>query len=97
MMAIMVIPSDSFAQRKKSKKNKKTEQTSAKPKKNPNDYSNFVNKSTKTDDGLFHVHETKGKYYFEIPEDMFGKELLLVTRLREIPANLGGRICKCRY
>lgn len=90
MMAIMVIPSDSFAQRKKSKKNKKTEQTSAKPKKNPNDYSNFVNKSTKTDDGLFHVHETKGKYYFEIPEDMFGKELLLVTRLREIPANLGG-------
>ena len=90
MMAIMVIPSDSFAQRKKSKKNKKTEQTSAKPKKKPNDYSNFVNKSTKTDDGLFHVHETEGKYYFEIPEDMFGKELLLVTRLREIPANLGG-------
>ena len=78
------------AQRKKSK-DKKTEQTTPKPKKKKSpQYSDFVNKNTKTDEGLFKVHFSKNKYIYEIPKSYLGKEMLLVTRLKDIPAGLGG-------
>lgn len=79
------------AQRKKSKKNQKTTQTTPKVKKsNKPKYSDFVNAKTKTDDGLFKVHKTNNKYIYEIPKSYFGKEMLLVTRIKDIPAGLGG-------
>ena len=79
------------AQKKKSKKNTKTEQTTPQPKKSKTPkYSDFVTAKTKTDEGLFKVHKNKDKYLYEIPKLHFGKEMLLVTRIKEIPANLGG-------
>ncbi|WP_298765860.1 zinc-dependent metalloprotease [uncultured Polaribacter sp.] len=53
-------------------------------------YTDFVKKDTKTDEGLFKVHETKNNFLYEIPKNYFGKEMLLVTRIKELPANLGG-------
>ncbi|MAD97069.1 MAG: zinc-dependent metalloprotease [Flavobacteriaceae bacterium] len=77
------------AQRRKSKRNNK--QTAApKPKKKAPSYTTYVNKKTVSDDGLFKVHKNKGKFMYEIPKDLLGKEMLLVTRLREIPSGLGG-------
>ncbi len=93
MILCIAIPSDALAQRKKrkSKKNAKAVQIAKpKPKKKAPKYSDFVNKSTKTDEGLFHVHETKNKFYYEVPNKMLGKEMLLVTRLKDIPSRLGG-------
>ncbi|MFY0604752.1 MAG: zinc-dependent metalloprotease [Flavobacteriaceae bacterium] len=90
---LMAIPTDANAQRRKSKKNKKnqtTQVTKPKPKKKTPKYSDFVTKNSKTDKGLFDVHETKGKFYYEVPKNFFGKEMLLVTRLKEIPGGLGG-------
>lgn len=88
----MAIPTDSIAQRRKSKKNKKNQTTQiSKPKpKKKTGYASIVNKNTKTDKGLFDVHETKGKFYYEIPDKFLGTEMLLVTRLKEIPGGLGG-------
>lgn len=90
MILAFVIPIKMEAQKKKSKKNQ-TEQTPQKPKKSKiPKYSDFVNDKTKTDEGLFKVHENKGKFYYEIPKSHLGKELLLVTRIKDIPAGLGG-------
>ena len=88
----MAIPSEATAQRRKSKRNKKNQPTQvSKPKpKKKSGYASIVNKDTKTDKGLFDVHETKGKYYYEIPDSFLGTEMLLVTRLKEIPGGLGG-------
>lgn len=93
MILCIAIPTDASAQRRKSKKNKK--QTTnipvkPKPKKKTPKYADFVNKSTKTDKGLFDVHETKNKFYYEVPNSLLGKEMLLVTRLKDIPSGLGG-------
>jgi hypothetical protein len=78
------------AQRKKSK-NKKIEQTAVVPKKSKiPKYSDFVTSKTKTDEGLFKVHETNDEFIYEIPKSFLGKEMLLVTRLKELPAGLGG-------
>mgnify|MGYP003633368565 CR=1 FL=1 len=92
MILCIAFPSDLSAQRKKKKKKnaKTTAVAKPKPKKKTPQYSDFVNKTTKTDEGMFSVHETKEKFYYEIPNDILGKEMLLVTRLKEIPAGLGG-------
>ena len=85
-----LFPTSIEAQKRKSK-DKKTAQTAIKPKKSKTPkYSDFVNKSTKTDEGLFKVHTSKNKFVYEIPKSYFGKEMLLVTRLKDIPAGLGG-------
>ncbi len=79
------------AQRRKSKKKSKVEQPAPKPKKKSGPkYADFVNSKTKTDDGLFKVHHANNKYMYEIPKTHFGKEMLLVTRIKDIPSGLGG-------
>lgn len=78
------------AQKKKSKKDKKTAQVAPKQKKSKPSYKTYVNSKTKSDVGLFHVHNNNGKFIYEIPKSHFGKEMLLVTRIKDIPAGLGG-------
>ncbi len=91
MLLAFALPTKMDAQRRKSKKNQKTEQTAPKPKKSKTPkYSDFVKSETKTDDGLFKIHSTDNKFMYEIPKTHFGKEMLLVTRIKDIPANLGG-------
>jgi hypothetical protein len=90
LILAFTIPSEINAQEKKSK-NKKTAQTPSKPKKSKiPKYSDFVTSKTKTDEGLFKTHNTNNKYLYEIPKSHFGKEMILVTRIKEIPAGLGG-------
>ena len=77
--------------KRKNKKQNNKEVSIPKPKKSKTPkYSDFVNKNTKTDDGLFKVHETKGKFYYEIPNSLLGKEMLLVSRIKELPSGYGG-------
>ena len=83
-------PSELNAQRRKSKKKTTNTPVKTKPKKKGAKYSDFVKKSTKSDDGLFKVHNNNNKFMYEIPKVLFGKEMLLVTRIKDIPAGLGG-------
>jgi len=41
------------------------------------------------DEGLFNVYKDKSTYYYEIPNDRLGQELLLVTRMARTPNNVG--------
>ncbi|MBU3011856.1 zinc-dependent metalloprotease [Polaribacter vadi] len=92
MISVFAFQTEIKAQKKKSKK-EKTEQTptksTLKKSKSPK-YSDFVTAKTKSDEGLFKVHNTNNKFIYEIPESHLGKEMLLVTRIKEIPAGLGG-------
>ncbi|WP_445752751.1 DUF5117 domain-containing protein, partial [Polaribacter sp.] len=85
----VIFPSQINSQRKKSKD--KTQEVIATPqkKKSPS-FSDFVNKNTVSDKGLFTVHENKDSYLYEIPKSYLGKEMLLVTRIKELPSGLGG-------
>ena len=53
-------------------------------------YSKVITKDAISDDGLFDVHQVDDKYYYEIPHDMLKKDMLWVSRISQIPANLGG-------
>ncbi len=76
--------------KKKTKVAKKVLPVSNQKSKKGSQYIDYVNKNTKTDKGLFSVHELNNKFYYEIPDKLLNKDLLLVTRLKDIPAGLGG-------
>lgn len=53
-------------------------------------YSKVITSDAKTDDGLFKVHQVDDKFYYEIPNNTLKKDMLLVSRISQIPSNLGG-------
>lgn len=48
----------------------------------------FFKDKPQTQDGLITVHADKDKYYFEIQDSLYGKDLLLVTRISKASAGL---------
>jgi hypothetical protein len=86
---------DADAQRKKKKSKKDTKQTvkptpKPKPKKGAiQPYSSVVTKEHKTDKGLFDVHRKDDTYLFEIPNDLLGREMLMVTRIAKTASGIG--------
>jgi hypothetical protein len=90
LLFIFLLPKATNAQKKKSKDNKSKEILAKQKKDKTPTYKEFVKEETETDDGLFKVHKNKETFLYEIPKSYLGKEMLLVTRIREIPAGLGG-------
>ncbi|WP_428232079.1 zinc-dependent metalloprotease [Flavobacterium sp.] len=93
MAVFMLFSTQQFAQSNK-KKSKKDEPGVAPPEKKSEsaikEYGKVITKDAISDDGLFKVHKVDKKYYFEIPNKYLDKDMLLVSRLSKLPANLGG-------
>lgn len=56
-------------------------------------YDKIISKDAVSHRGLFNVHEVEDRYYFEIPDSLLQRELLVVTRFIKTPAgasNYGG-------
>lgn len=72
------------------KKKKDTEKATEKPNKDAiKAYDLVITKDAKTDKGLFDVHIVEDKYYYEIPDSLFNKEMLMVSRISKTAANIG--------
>ena len=80
---------------KKSKKKKSKDAVEApaekpKPKKDAIlAYDKVITKEAKTDDGLFKVHEIDEKYFYEIPDSLLEREMLMVTRISKTATGIG--------
>ena len=61
-------------------------------------FSKVITKDAKSDEGLFTVHKVDDKYYFEIPDSLLEREVLLVSRIAATVQNLsfGGAGMKAR-
>ena len=66
---------------KKKKKGEETEQTKPKEKSPIKKYSEVITAKAVTDEGLITTHKVDDKYYFEIPESLLEKQLLIVSRI----------------
>ncbi len=53
-------------------------------------YVKVITAATITDDGLFKTHQVDESFFYEIPNNMLEKDMLWVTRIAQIPSNLGG-------
>ena len=69
------------AQDKESKKDKKEKKEKT--------FDDIIGKDAKSDEGLFNIHEVKDKFYYEIPDALLGKEMLMVTRIAKTANGLG--------
>jgi hypothetical protein len=81
---------------KKASKSKKGDATAmAKPakkkpgKNDPKPYNKVITKDAKSDAGLFTVHTLDDKFYYEIPDSLLNREMLMVTRISKTAAGLG--------
>lgn len=45
-------------------------------------------KDAKSKKGLFTIHQVKDKVYFEIPNELLGKDLLVVNKISSVPAEI---------
>ena len=52
-------------------------------------YDKVITKEAKTDEGLFTIHKIDNSYFYEIPDSLFGREMLMVTRISKTAAGLG--------
>jgi hypothetical protein len=72
------------------KKKKDTEKSTEKPKKDGiQPYNKIITKEAKTDTGLFSVHEVDDKHYYEIPDTLFNREMLMVSRISKTASKIG--------
>ena len=61
-------------------------------------YSKIVTSKAESDEGLFSIHKVGTKYYFEIPDDLLEREILIVSRIAGTVdgLNFGGAGMKSR-
>lgn len=51
-------------------------------------FSEVIPSGTKADGGLFNIYKVDQKYYYEIPDSLLGREMLVVTRFTQTPVAL---------
>ncbi|HEY4876260.1 MAG TPA: zinc-dependent metalloprotease [Puia sp.] len=59
------------------------------PKTGPKPYKEVITDKAKTFRGLFIVHKVEDKWYFEIPDSLFGREILAITRIAKTATGAG--------
>ncbi|MGV3528557.1 MAG: zinc-dependent metalloprotease [Flavisolibacter sp.] len=52
----------------------------------PKPYTEVITAKAKTTHGLFTTHKVEDKYYFEIPDSLLGRDILVVNRIAKAPA-----------
>lgn len=100
LVAVMLLALDNQAEaqrKRRNKKDSKTEQPAQKPtpqkpaakKGGLQPYDKVITSDAESDEGLFSVHEIDGKYFFEIPDSLMGRDMLMVTRIAKTASGIG--------
>jgi hypothetical protein len=85
---------NALAQKKKKEKQPETVAAPAParpatPRSGPKPYQEVITSKAKTKEGLFHVHELEGKWFYEIPDSLLGREMLMVTTIARTADGIG--------
>jgi hypothetical protein len=71
------------------KDDKSASQSKEKSKNGIKPYGKIITKKAKSDEGLFTVHKVDEDYFFEIPDSLFNREMLMVTRIAQTAQGMG--------
>lgn len=98
VMGSLLLSEDTFAQKKK-KKDQETPPAAAAapaarpqnggPATGPKPYKEVITAKAKTKEGLFKVHQVEDKYYYEIPDSLIGRDMLMVIRIAKTADGIG--------
>ncbi|MGB5609677.1 zinc-dependent metalloprotease [Eudoraea sp.] len=93
LLAIVVlgIPNNIDAQvfKKKKTKTEQKEEKSSLKKDKIQPYAKVITKDAITDKGLFNVHVVEDKHLYEIPDSLFNREMLMVSRISKTASGIG--------
>jgi len=98
LLGALVQTEDSFAQKKK--KGAETSPAAAapapqaRPQNNtpvngPKPYKEVITAKAKSKEGLFKVHQIEDKYFYEIPDSLLGRDMLMVVRIAKTADGIG--------
>ena len=74
---------------KKSKNETAKTETKDSPKNGIKPYSKVITKDAVSDAGLFTVHKVDDNFFYEIPDSLFNREMLMVTRIAKTATDIG--------
>ncbi|MAJ89485.1 MAG: zinc-dependent metalloprotease, partial [Acidimicrobiaceae bacterium] len=88
---LFIVVGQLYAQDKENNEDAKTEKSSDKKEKASKikTYDDIITKDAITDKGLFDVHKVDENYFYEIPDSLFGREMLVVTRIAKTASGIG--------
>ncbi len=66
----------------------KTPPASTRAQTGPKPYKDVITAKAISDEGMFTVHKIEDKYFFEIPDSLMGREILIVNRISKSAAGL---------
>ena len=95
LMGAMLQAEDSFAQKKKKKGAASPAPAAqaparpAAPANGPKPYKEVITAKAKTKAGLFKVHQVEEKYFYEIPDSLIGRDMLMVVRIAKTADGIG--------
>ena len=91
LIALSLSVSSCAVFQKQDKKDTKTASTeeSKKDKDGMKPYAKVITKDAKSDEGLLTVHKVDEKYFYEIPDSLFNREMLTVTRIAKTASGIG--------
>jgi len=98
LLLFLGVATTSFSQDKKEDSDKKEADKKKKSISKIKPLADIITEEAKSDTGLFTVHQMGSKYFFEMPNDLLDKELLIVSRISGHVKNLnfGGAGMKSR-
>ena len=93
MCFLCALSSDALYAQKKSKKNAPASGVSAQTppavkKEGIKPFSEIITAKARTTQGLFKTYKVDDKWFFEIPDTLLSREMLVVTRLNKVPTNV---------
>ncbi|WP_162344075.1 zinc-dependent metalloprotease [Cyclobacterium salsum] len=93
---ILVFTEEADAQRKNKKNKKEDEKQEEKASDEKEEskgglkpYKEIITEEAQSREGLFDVHLVDGSYFYEIPEEMLGREMLMVTTIAKTASGIG--------
>ena len=89
LFALACQPAQSQLFKKKKKEAPAKEESKKESKNGIKPYSKTITKDAVTDEGLFQVHTVEDKTYYEIPDSLFGREMLMVSRISRTASGIG--------
>ncbi|RXG30088.1 zinc-dependent metalloprotease [Leeuwenhoekiella palythoae] len=88
MLAMLTVNCASTKQKKKNASTA-TEEKQEKSKSDLKAYDKVITKEAVSDSGLFTVHKVEDDYFYEIPDSLFNREMLMVTRIAKTATGIG--------
>ncbi len=97
LLFTMLIATATFAQKKKTEQKDTAKIPAVETPKNkipenkggPKKFEDLISEKTITKKGLFTVHKIEDKWYFEIPDSLFNREIMAITRFSKVAGGAG--------